>query len=187
MTWLQDVAPYAQRAAAGTGLPVPTILGQWGHETGWGTSALAKLNNLGGIKYIGAPGSYPASGGAGYNTLDDFVRDYIRVVNLSFYAPVRDAAARGADPVAVGAAWGGTPYAEDPAYGSKVAGAVARVLAEMAGVVLSPPAAQAPGPLPSSPQLPAGAPGVPGVSLGVVVAGVGLLLAGLLTVRFFSD
>lgn len=113
--------PYAKQAAAGTGVPVAVILAQWAHETGFGTSDVAKnANNHGGIKYADgfsiADGKYGAY--AKYNTLDKFVQDYIRVMNLSYYADVR---AAGSDQGAIDAL-GMSPYAEDPAYSSKISG-----------------------------------------------------------------
>jgi flagellum-specific peptidoglycan hydrolase FlgJ len=114
--WFDDVLAWAQKAAAGTGLPVSAVLTQWGWETGTGTSQFSRENNQAGIKFTGAPGSYQAdpNGTAGYTSMQAFVDDYVRVVKLGYYAQVRAAAPNG--PEAVLAAWAGTPYAEDPNY-----------------------------------------------------------------------
>lgn len=120
-------SPLAAQASQGTGLPVSVILAQWALETGYGQSALAQKNNLGGIKFTGNPGSYEADGGhAGYESVNAFLADYKRVVHLPFYQHVREAAAAGAEAVAM--AWdnnvpAGTPrYAEDTQYSEKLLG-----------------------------------------------------------------
>lgn len=93
--------PYARRAAAGAGLPVSVVLAQWAVETGWGGSKLAmQNNNLGGIEFrpgLKAAGyqSYSADGRfAGYNSVDQFVNDYIRLWQIQGYGyPAARAAA----------------------------------------------------------------------------------------------
>lgn len=87
--------PYAQKAANALGMPVEVILAQWALESGNGTSNLAKTqNNYGGIKYsqyskTGTKTS--ANAFAKYSSIDGFVTDYIRVMNLSYYDKVRSA------------------------------------------------------------------------------------------------
>lgn len=113
--------PYAKRASLGTGLLISVILAQWAHETGFGTSAVAlNANNHGGIKYSEgnsiADGKYGAY--ASYGSLDQFVQDYIRVINLSYYKSVRAAKT----PESQIAEFGKSPYAEDTAYASLVLG-----------------------------------------------------------------
>lgn len=124
--YAERMLPYAQQASGGTGLPVTLILAQWAHETGWGGSTLAREhNNHGGINYT-SNADYEADGRhAGYRTVEAFVRDYIRVINLPFYAHIRRAAAAGAPPQELALLFDvadeeGRKYAEDPWYGSKL-------------------------------------------------------------------
>jgi len=89
---------YAARASQATGIPKEVILAQWALESGNGTSAKAvKNNNHAGIK-LGqkAVAAGKDSGGfAIYANLDQFVQDYIRVMNLSYYSGVRAAGKTG--------------------------------------------------------------------------------------------
>lgn len=96
MTAEQDffakMLPYAQEASGKTGLFVSVILAQWANESNYGTSRLAlEDNNYGGINFVqGASIAAGADGGfAKYESIDQFVQDYARVMNLSFYSKVR--------------------------------------------------------------------------------------------------
>lgn len=106
---------YAKQAEAGTGIPAEVIVIQWGHETGWGTSDLVKrANNHGGIKANSRGRDFVSGMYAGYNNTGNFVKDYIRVMNLSYYDKVRaadsiDDTIRELD---------ASPYAEDENYGN---------------------------------------------------------------------
>jgi hypothetical protein len=101
--------PVAQRAAANLSAalsvkygqpidyPVELVIAQWGWETGWGTSQLANngSNNNGGIKFVGQAEATGASGGyAKYADLNRFADDWVRVLSLSRYKVVADAAAK---------------------------------------------------------------------------------------------
>lgn len=112
---------YAQMASSQTGIPTSAILAQWGHETGFGTSDIAiNANNHGGIKFVNGSSVAATNYGAyaKYNSLDQFVQDYVRVMNLSYYNNVRSAGS----PEAAIDALGKSPYAEDPQYGHLVLG-----------------------------------------------------------------
>lgn len=119
--------PYAEKVKKMLGQPVALTLAQWKLETGGGTSRLAKeSNNLGGIKYSKYSEYadketvvYPKMSYARYNTLDDFVNDYVRVLKLGYYDDVRKAYATKTindDVIALG----NSPYAEDPNYQKKL-------------------------------------------------------------------
>jgi flagellum-specific peptidoglycan hydrolase FlgJ len=115
-SYIEKMRPYAIKASNGTGLPVELILAQWGHETGWGTSSVSKrANNHGGIKYT-SHADYQSGAYAGYNSLNSFVQDYIRVMNLSYYKDVRAAGSLEEKVTALDK----SPYAEDPRYGEKL-------------------------------------------------------------------
>ena len=102
--FIDRVLPFARRACAETGLPVSLILAQWATESAWGRSDLARRNNLGSIAGRGGMRSYP--------DLEAFRKDYVRVINLSYYDEVRRTAAQGGDPLAVAQALGRSPYSE---------------------------------------------------------------------------
>lgn len=103
--FLDRVIDHARDAAGRTGLPVSVVLAQWASESGWGTNGCARRNNLGCIMAGDAIRDYP--------DLPSFVDDYVRVLCLPAYAPVRSLAAGGADPLDVAAALGSSPYDAD--------------------------------------------------------------------------
>jgi flagellum-specific peptidoglycan hydrolase FlgJ len=118
--YFDKMRAYAQRASTKTGIPVAVILGQWAHETAYGTSDLVKRgsNNHGGIKYVGASTQDGQTGMyAKYSSLDRFVDDYSRVMLLSYYDAVRKANGIGDTLTALS----NSPYAEDKQYGEKIA------------------------------------------------------------------
>jgi hypothetical protein len=76
--FLAEVAPAARYAAQqlkGSGLDVnpEDIAAQWAYETGYGTSALAKQNNYGGLTKSGG-------GWASYTSIGDFVNEYVSFI-----------------------------------------------------------------------------------------------------------
>ena len=77
----------------------PTFaLAQWSWETGFGTNKTWSYNNLAGIKYVGqsyASGKSASPGYAKYDDLDDFAKDYNRVMDLSYYTKIKKALAAG--------------------------------------------------------------------------------------------
>lgn len=116
-SYFEKMMPYAVKAEKETGIPAKVILAQWAHETAYGTSSLAqRANNHGGIKSNSRGRDYVSGIYAGYNSLDSFTRDYIRVMNLSYYDEVRGASTPNKTIVALG----NSPYAEDPHYHNKI-------------------------------------------------------------------
>lgn len=100
--YVQQMLPWARRAAADTGLPVSVILAQWALETGWGRSYLAtRHHSHAGIKYFPphsiARGRAAVAGFhrafASYQDLQQFLADYRRVMMLRHYVEVRQVAA----------------------------------------------------------------------------------------------
>jgi flagellum-specific peptidoglycan hydrolase FlgJ len=87
--------PYANTAASALGMDASVILAQWALESGNGTSDMAvNHNNHAGIKwsqYSKTAKKRSDSSFAHYNSLSDFVTDYVRVISLSYYDGVRDA------------------------------------------------------------------------------------------------
>lgn len=128
--FVRQHAGEARLAAVSTGVPVEAILAQWGLETGWGTSRVYReAHNLAGITGEGGYRQYPST--------RDFVRDYIALLSSSRYAPVRATK----DPLQVGFALQAAGWAEDPAYGYKMASIVPQVAEALARVPETAPAA----------------------------------------------
>lgn len=114
----QKMEPYARRAAKKIHGSVhwQSILDQWALESGYGTSSLAThANNYAGIKYT-SHADFKSGAYSGYNSIDSFVNDYARVLNLSYYNSVRAPGTIQQDLTALGAG----PYAQDKSYGSKL-------------------------------------------------------------------
>jgi uncharacterized FlgJ-related protein len=90
--------PYAKKVEQAVGLPAPLVVAWWSWETGHGTNRGAKeLNNHGGIKWIDGRSPYQSHESgmyAAYKSLDDFTKDYIRILNINGhgYPEVRDVA-----------------------------------------------------------------------------------------------
>jgi uncharacterized FlgJ-related protein len=84
--YYKTMLPYAKQVEQATGLPSSLIVSWWSWETNFGTNRGAKeLNNHGGIKYIDGRSpyqSYKSGMYAGYGSIDLFVKDYIRILNI---------------------------------------------------------------------------------------------------------
>ncbi|KIL42082.1 hypothetical protein SD70_02545 [Gordoniibacillus kamchatkensis] len=125
-SFVKKMLPYAQKASMRTGLPVEFILGQWGHESGWGTSQAAKMDlNFAGIKPWDGAAAGPDSTYAGYSSLSDFSDGYADfLIKNKRYKGLLDAARNGASDDELAKIMGNTGYAEDPDYASKLRGAI---------------------------------------------------------------
>lgn len=114
--------PYAQEGHRRTGIPVSVILAQWGLESAYGTSYIAKQgSNYAGIKLGSAKGNQDGSiqspDGSGpyglYASWDRFTNHWSAILEDSAaYAGVRQAVAAGSSPEAVAVALGTSPWAE---------------------------------------------------------------------------
>jgi flagellum-specific peptidoglycan hydrolase FlgJ len=94
--FIQKMLPYAKRASQATNIPVSVILAQWGVESADGTSNPTKYNNYAGIMYTSRAdfkGGMSTQGTyfSGYNSIDSFSNDYIKIMNFSMYGSVRNA------------------------------------------------------------------------------------------------
>lgn len=99
-SFLDEVLGDARTASARTGVPVSTILAQWGIETGWGTSrAWRQGNNYAGV----SPGGRIAS----YDTRASGLEAYISTMQSPHYTAVRAAG----DGYAAAAALAASPWA----------------------------------------------------------------------------
>lgn len=107
LTFIDSVKLAAQKAATALAIPVEYVVAQWAHETGY------KLNsnlNLAGIY------AYPTSpygpSGKSYNSLDEFVTDYITTLQQSRYST----ALKQSDAVSFAKELRLAGYAEDSEY-----------------------------------------------------------------------
>lgn len=120
-TYVAKMTPYAKKASSSLNIPYQVILTQWAHETGYGTSALVKRgsNNHAGIKSSSRGKDFVSGQYSGYNSLDSFVRDYVRVMNLSYYDKVRSTGSTGDINKTIDALHE-SPWAEDTKYDQKM-------------------------------------------------------------------
>lgn len=128
--FVDAMLPYASRVSEKTGLPEAFVLAQWGHESGWGTSPLARDNlNFAGIKKRpDHPVGELHPDYAAYESLGDFMRDYIDTISQDRYAGVLQAAKEGASAEVLAGMLLEAGYCEDEDYGRKVAGAEASLM-----------------------------------------------------------
>jgi flagellar protein FlgJ len=135
----------AERVAQATGIPASFMIGQAGHETGWGKSEIRNADgsnafNLFGIKagaswtgkvaeittteYVdGEPRKMTAKFRA-YDSYEDSFRDYARLIGESpRYAQARATASTGSA-AAYATELQRAGYATDPAYASKLSRAI---------------------------------------------------------------
>ncbi|WP_119967285.1 flagellar assembly peptidoglycan hydrolase FlgJ [Simplicispira lacusdiani] len=141
----------AERVAQASGIPASFMLGQAGHETGWGKSEIKNADgsssfNLFGIKagkgwtgkvaevttteYVdGVPRKVVAKFRA-YDSYEDSFRDYARLINNN--PRYEQARAKTHSAVAYAAELQKAGYATDPQYARKLGGAIQSALRAMA-------------------------------------------------------
>jgi flagellum-specific peptidoglycan hydrolase FlgJ len=117
MSYGSEMMPYAKKTGSQLGMPPEVILAQWSLETGYGGSSLAKNhNNHAGIKNNSRGRDYVAGAYAGYNSINSFVDDYVRVMRLSYYDKVRSAGSVRDTVIELHK----SPWAEDTKYDDKM-------------------------------------------------------------------
>lgn len=143
--FVQHLSGTAERVAQESGIPAAFMLGQAGHETGWGKSAIKKADgsdsfNLFGIKatkgwtgkvaevttteYIdGKPRKVTAKFRA-YDSYEESFRDYARLIKESPRYEKAESVAKTGSAVAYAAALQKAGYATDPEYARKLSGAI---------------------------------------------------------------
>ena len=88
--YFKNMLPHAKQAEKETGVPYYWIMAQWAYETGNGTNRGSQsLNNHAGIKYSKYSPTGTTQNGmyAQYPSISDFIKDYKRVIGLSYYKP----------------------------------------------------------------------------------------------------
>jgi flagellum-specific peptidoglycan hydrolase FlgJ len=114
--FFEKMKAYAMTASSQTGIPYEVILAQWALESNYGSSDLAKrANNFAGIKYT-SNADFKSGAYAGYHSISNFVKDYVRIMKLPYYKKVREAGNVKDALLALG----DSPYAEDPQYPYKL-------------------------------------------------------------------
>lgn len=107
-------APVAARVGEKLGVDPSILLGQWGHETGWGKSVIPGTNNLGNIKGNGPAATDNMNGSrdtyAAYQSPDEFGDAYANLIQSRYPGAV------GAGNDVAKFTGGLKGYAEDPAY-----------------------------------------------------------------------
>ena len=147
--FVQSLSATAERVAQDSGIPASFMLGQAGHETGWGRSEIRNKDgstsfNLFGIKagkgwtgkvaevttteYInGVPRKVVAKFRA-YDSYEDSFRDYARLITDNPRYEKAQATARTGSAVAYAAELQKAGYATDPEYARKLSGAIQSAL-----------------------------------------------------------
>ncbi|UCU98755.1 flagellar assembly peptidoglycan hydrolase FlgJ [Acidovorax radicis] len=143
--FVQHLSGTAERVAQESGIPASFMLGQAGHETGWGKSEIRNKDgstsfNLFGIKadkgwtgkvadittteYInGTPRKVTAKFRA-YDSYEDSFRDYAKLITESPRYEKAQATAKTGSAVAYASALQKAGYATDPEYAKKLSGAI---------------------------------------------------------------
>lgn len=141
--FVQHHSAAAERVAQASGIPASFMLGQAGHETGWGKSEIRNADgsnsfNLFGIKatkgwtgkvadittteYINGTARKVTAKFRAYDSYEDSFRDYARLINNS--PRYEQARAKTDSAVAYAAELQKAGYATDPEYARKLSGAI---------------------------------------------------------------
>ncbi|RDD91884.1 flagellar assembly peptidoglycan hydrolase FlgJ [Acidovorax sp. BoFeN1] len=143
--FVQSLSATAERVAQDSGIPASFMLGQAGHETGWGKSEIKNADgsssfNLFGIKagkgwtgkvaeittteYINGKAQKVTARFRAYDSYEDSFRDYARLITDSPRYEKAQATARTGSAVAYAAELQKAGYATDPEYARKLSGAI---------------------------------------------------------------
>ena len=121
----QQYGPLASAVGERLGVSPDVLLGQWGLETGWGSSVIPGTNNLGNIKDFSGRGVKATDNMTGsrdayraYDTPQQFGDDFVNLMARRY----SNAIGAGADAKKFATALKSRGYAEDPDYVSKIAG-----------------------------------------------------------------
>jgi len=143
--FVQHLRGTAERVAQDSGIPAAFMLGQAGHETGWGRSEIRNKDgstsfNLFGIKatkgwtgkvaevttteYINGKAQKVVAKFRAYDSYEDSFRDYARLINENPRYDKAQATARTGSAVAFASELQRAGYATDPEYARKLSGAI---------------------------------------------------------------
>lgn len=143
--FVQHLSGTAERVSQESGIPASFMLGQAGHETGWGKSEIKHKDgsnsfNLFGIKagkgwtgkvaeittteYINGKAQKVTAKFRAYDSYEDSFRDYARLINDNPRYEKAQATAKTGSAVAYAAELQKAGYATDPDYAKKLSGAI---------------------------------------------------------------
>ncbi len=147
--FVQHLSGTAERVAQESGIPARFMLGQAGHETGWGKSEIRHKDgsnsfNLFGIKagkgwtgkvaeittteYINGKAQKVTAKFRAYDSYEDSFRDYARLIKDSPRYEKAESVAQSGSAMAYASALQKAGYATDPEYARKLSGAINSVL-----------------------------------------------------------
>lgn len=147
--FVQHLSGTAERVAQDSGIPASFMLGQAGHETGWGKSEIRHKDgsnsfNLFGIKagkgwtgkvaeittteYIDGKAQKVTAKFRAYDSYEDSFRDYARLIKESPRYEKAESVAQSGSAMAYASALQKAGYATDPEYAKKLSGAINSVL-----------------------------------------------------------
>ena len=147
--FVQHLSGTAERVAQESGIPASFMLGQAGHETGWGKSEIKKADgsnsfNLFGIKagkgwtgkvaeittteYIDGKAQKVTAKFRAYDSYEASFRDYARLIKESPRYEQAESVAQSGSAMAYASALQKAGYATDPEYAKKLSGAINSVL-----------------------------------------------------------
>ena len=147
--FVQHLSGTAERVAQESGIPASFMLGQAGHETGWGKSEIRHKDgsnsfNLFGIKagkgwtgkvaeittteYINGKAQKVTAKFRAYDSYEDSFRDYARLIKDSPRYEKAESVAQSGSAMAYASALQKAGYATDPEYARKLSGAINSVL-----------------------------------------------------------
>src|SRR3989344_986347 len=142
--FVQHLSGTAERVAQGSGFPASFMLGQAGHETGWGKSEIKHKDgsnsfNLFGIKagkgwtgkvaeittteYINGKAQKVTAKFRAYDSYEDSFRDYAKLIKDSPRYEKAESVAQSGSAMAYASALQKAGYATDPEYAKKPGGA----------------------------------------------------------------
>jgi flagellar protein FlgJ len=143
--FVQHLSGTAERVSKESGIPAGFMLGQAGHETGWGKSEIRNKDgstsyNLFGIKagkgwtgkvaeittteFINGKAQKVTAKFRAYDSYEDSFRDYARLITESPRYEKAQATAKSGSAVAYAAELQKAGYATDPDYAKKLSGAI---------------------------------------------------------------
>ena len=147
--FVQHLSGTAERVSKESGIPATFMLGQAGHETGWGKSEIRNKDgstsyNLFGIKatkgwtgkvaeittteYINGKAQKVTAKFRAYDSYEDSFRDYARLIKDSPRYEKAESVAQSGSAMAYASALQKAGYATDPEYAKKLSGAINSVL-----------------------------------------------------------
>ncbi|MFN3439147.1 MAG: flagellar assembly peptidoglycan hydrolase FlgJ [Acidovorax sp.] len=148
-SFVQHLSGTAERVSKESGIPANFMLGQAGHETGWGKSEIRNKDgstsyNLFGIKatkgwtgkvaeittteYINGKAQKVTAKFRAYDSYEDSFRDYARLIKESPRYEKAESVAQSGSAMAYASALQKAGYATDPEYAKKLSGAINSVL-----------------------------------------------------------